>query len=270
MSWSWLLSGRSLNQGWELLPAYWYFTRHLGTLTVNLFSWYFHHLELPQIVLHKSLGMTNLYVEIEPFWIWLVNKSISWKSLTSTLCQHSDVWRRNHIFGPIHFQNTQEGLRYPPGCRPDLEPRGPPADFVDLDPGHRETAILSACIRRQLPFVGNVWIFRGLYCTESSKVLLCIKLLQCLKPSYKISIKKISKFHMAPRCSSTWSPVSPFLLTRKKGSAFIHRIPFPLPPPWYCCMQCCRQRLELPEQYGPKAAFPASNIYRCFQEICSR
>lgn len=146
----------------------------------------------------------------------------------------------------------------------------PPADFVDLDPGHRETAILSACIRRQLPFVGNVWIFRGLYCTESSKVLLCIKLLQCLKPSYKISIKKISKFHMAPRCSSTWSPVSPFLLTRKKGSAFIHRIPFPLPPPWYYCMQCCRQRLELPEQYGPKPAFPASNIYRCFQEICSR
>jgi len=42
------------------------------------------------------------------------------------------------------------------GCRPDLEARGPPTDFVDLDQGHRETAILSACIRRQLPFVGNV------------------------------------------------------------------------------------------------------------------
>lgn len=61
----------------------------------------------------------------------------------------------------MHFQNTQEGLRYQPGYRPDLEARGPPADFVDLDQGHRETAVLTACIRRQLPFVGNVRIFGG-------------------------------------------------------------------------------------------------------------
>lgn len=60
------------------------------------------------------------------------------------------------IFGPIHFQNTQEGLRYHPGFRADLEARGPPAALVDLDQGHRETAILPACIRRQLTFVGNV------------------------------------------------------------------------------------------------------------------
>lgn len=98
--------------------------------------------------------------------------------------------KESFFFGPIHFQNTQKGLRYPPGFRPDLEARGPPADFVDLDQGHRETAILPACIRRQLPFVGNVWIFRGLYYTESSKVLLCIKLLQCLKLSCKVLIKK--------------------------------------------------------------------------------
>lgn len=63
---------------------------------------------------------------------------------------------KESFFGPIHFQNTQKGLRYPPGFRPDLEARGPPADLVDLDRGHRETAILPACIRRQLPFVGNV------------------------------------------------------------------------------------------------------------------
>lgn len=94
------------------------------------------------------------------------------------------------IFGPIHFQNTQEGLRYHPGFRADLEARGPPAALVDLDRGHRETAILPASIRRQLTFVGNVWIFRGLYYTESSKVLLCIKLLQCLKLSCKVLIKK--------------------------------------------------------------------------------
>lgn len=155
------------------------------------------------------------------------------------------------------------------GLQTYLEARGPPTDFVDLDQGHRETAILSACIRRQLPFVGNVWIFRGLYCTESSKILLCIKLLQRLKLSYKILIKKkISKFHMAPRCSSTWSPVSPFPLTRKrkKGS---ERYPSLLPS-WYYCIQCCRQRLELPAQYGPKSAFPLYSVYRYFQEICSR
>lgn len=105
-------------------------------------------------------------------------------------------------------------------------PEAPPTDFVDLEQGHRETAILSACIRRQLPFVGNVWIFKRLYCTESSKILLCIKLLQCLKLSYKSLIKKkISKFHMAPRCSSAWSPVSPFPLTRKRKKG-IWKIPF--------------------------------------------
>lgn len=67
MSWSWLHSSRSLNQDWEWLPMYWYFTRHLGMLTINLFSWHFHHLEFPQIGLHKSLGMTKLYMEIDPF-----------------------------------------------------------------------------------------------------------------------------------------------------------------------------------------------------------
>lgn len=133
------------------------------------------------------------------------------------------------IFGPIYFQNTQKGLRYPPGFRPDLEARGSPADFVDLDQGHRETAILPACIRRQLPFVGNVWIFRGLYYTESSKVLLSIKLLQCLKLSCKVLIKKKLKKSV----NSIWLPgvpqagpqFPPFPLTRKrkKGSGFIHR-----------------------------------------------
>lgn len=131
------------------------------------------------------------------------------------------------IFGPIHFWNTHKGLRYQPGFRPDLEARGPPADFVDLDQGHRETAILPACIRRQLPFVGNVWIFRGLYYTESSKVLLCIKLLQCLKLSYKVLIKKKKS------ANSIWLPgvpqpgpqlpLSPLTRKRKKGSGFIHR-----------------------------------------------
>lgn len=33
------------------------------------------------------------------------------------------------IFGPIHFQNTQEGLRHQLGCRPDLEARGPLLTF---------------------------------------------------------------------------------------------------------------------------------------------
>lgn len=183
--------------------------------------------------------------------------------------------KESFFFGPIHFQNTQKGLRYPPGFRPDLEARGPPADFVDLDQGHRETAILPACIRRQLPFVGNVWIFRGLYYTESSKVLLCIKLLQCLKLSCKVLIKKkkISKFHMAPRCSSTWFPVSPLSLSPEKEKRDLDlyiEIPFTLPPPWYYCIQHCRQSLELPAQYEPRFAFPLHSFYRCFQEICSR
>lgn len=130
------------------------------------------------------------------------------------------------IFGPIHFQNTQKGLRYQPGFRPDLEARGPPADFVDLDQGHRETAILPACIRRQLPFVGNVWIFRDFITLNPVKFYSVLSYCSVWNWAAKFWLKKkISKFHMASRCSSTRSPVSSFSLTRKrkKGSGFIHR-----------------------------------------------
>lgn len=65
-------------------------------------------------------------------------------------------------------------------------------------------------------------------------------------------------------------PFPPSPEKEKRDLDLYIEIPFTLPPPWYYCIQHCRQSLELPAQYGPRSAFPLYSIYRCFQEICSR